>query len=222
MIQSDKKVMVFGVFDGLHGGHRAFLKQAGTLGELVVVVAQDATVETMKQKRPRISLGHRIAAIKDAGLADVLVAGDLVQYSWGAVRRYEPDVIALGYDQKGLKDALKIFQEETQVPFDIVVMDPHDPEKLHSSILHADVAPADTFDVFKKKRIAEKKKRFDKGEYLADFVYGANDGIITTFAVVAGAAGAALPAGVIVILGVANLIADGFSMGASSILSMLS
>lgn len=55
--------------------------------------------------------------------------------------------------------------------------------------------------------------------YLGEFVYGAIDGTVTTFAVVAGAAGAGLGSAVIVILGFANLIADGFSMGASSYLS---
>mgnify|MGYP003393543432 CR=1 FL=1 len=50
-------------------------------------------------------------------------------------------------------------------------------------------------------------------------MYGANDGIITTFAVVAGAAGANLSTPIIVMLGVANLLADGFSMGASSYLA---
>lgn len=44
-------------------------------------------------------------------------------------------------------------------------------------------------------------------------VYGANDGIITTFAVVAGVAGASLPVNIVLILGAANLIADGVSMG---------
>lgn len=44
-------------------------------------------------------------------------------------------------------------------------------------------------------------------------VYGANDGIITTFAVVAGVAGAGLEPRIIIILGLANLLADGFSMG---------
>ena len=48
---------------------------------------------------------------------------------------------------------------------------------------------------------------------LGDFVLGAIDGAITTFAVVAGAVGADLSAGIIVVLGVANLVADGFSMG---------
>lgn len=49
--------------------------------------------------------------------------------------------------------------------------------------------------------------------FLKAAVYGANDGIVTTFAVVAGVAGAGLPASTILILGIANLFADGFSMG---------
>lgn len=56
-------------------------------------------------------------------------------------------------------------------------------------------------------------------QYLSQFVYGAIDGSVTTFAVVAGAAGAKLSATVIIILGIANLIADGFSMGAGAYLS---
>lgn len=55
--------------------------------------------------------------------------------------------------------------------------------------------------------------------YLPDLVYGANDGIITTFAVVCGVVGASLAERVILILGFANLVADGFSMGASNFLS---
>ena len=58
--------------------------------------------------------------------------------------------------------------------------------------------------------------------YLGDLVYGANDGIITTFAVVAGVAGASLSARVVLILGFANLLADGFSMGASNFLAIRS
>ena len=54
--------------------------------------------------------------------------------------------------------------------------------------------------------------------YLGDFVYGAIDGAVTTFAVVAGAAGANLDDSVVVILGLANLFADGFSMAVSNYL----
>lgn len=62
----------------------------------------------------------------------------------------------------------------------------------------------------------------DSGEYIAEVIYGANDGIITTFAVVAGVAGAALEPSVVLILGIANLLADGFSMGMSNFLSQRS
>jgi vacuolar iron transporter family protein len=54
--------------------------------------------------------------------------------------------------------------------------------------------------------------------YIKDIVYAANDGIITTFAVVAGVAGAALSSDALIILGFASLFADGFSMAASNFL----
>ena len=57
------------------------------------------------------------------------------------------------------------------------------------------------------------------GRYIAEIIYGANDGIVTTFAVVAGVAGAALDPTIVLILGAANLFADGFSMGMSNFLS---
>jgi vacuolar iron transporter family protein len=55
--------------------------------------------------------------------------------------------------------------------------------------------------------------------YLRDFVYGGIDGAITTFAVVAGVAGAELAATVVIILGGANLLADGFSMAVGNYLA---
>jgi VIT1/CCC1 family predicted Fe2+/Mn2+ transporter len=56
-------------------------------------------------------------------------------------------------------------------------------------------------------------------DYLGEFVFGGIDGSVTTFAVVAGAAGANLAPPVVIILGVANLLADGFSMSVGSYLS---
>ena len=58
------------------------------------------------------------------------------------------------------------------------------------------------------------------GFYIGDLVLGANDGIITSFAVISGAAGAGLPAFVVIVLGLANLVADGISMGLSNYLSL--
>lgn len=56
--------------------------------------------------------------------------------------------------------------------------------------------------------------------YLSDFIYGGIDGAVTTFAVVSGVAGAGLDANIIVILGSANLVGDGFSMAAANFLGV--
>jgi len=55
--------------------------------------------------------------------------------------------------------------------------------------------------------------------WLPDFVYGSIDGIVTTFAVVSAVEGGSLPVAIILIMGFANLFADGFSMAASKYLS---
>lgn len=55
-----------------------------------------------------------------------------------------------------------------------------------------------------------------KANYLRDWVYGGIDGAVTTFAIVAGVVGADLSARVVLILGAANLLADGFSMAAGN------
>lgn len=70
-----------------------------------------------------------------------------------------------------------------------------------------------------KKHIPEPWHKTEQGKYIGSAVYGASDGIITTFAVVAGAAGANLSTGVILILGFANLLGDGFSMATGDYLS---
>jgi vacuolar iron transporter family protein len=65
------------------------------------------------------------------------------------------------------------------------------------------------------------KERLDeqhKHSYLGDAILGGIDGGITTFAVVAGSIGAGFPQVVIIVLGFANLLADGFSMAASNYL----
>ena len=58
--------------------------------------------------------------------------------------------------------------------------------------------------------------------YIRDLVYGANDGVITTFAVVAGVTGGTLSPVTVLVLGVANLLADGLSMGVGNYLGIRS
>jgi len=67
----------------------------------------------------------------------------------------------------------------------------------------------------------KKRRRFER-KYLPEFVYGGMDGVITTFAVVSGVVGATLSPAIILILGFANLFADGFSMSLSDYMSVKS
>jgi VIT1/CCC1 family predicted Fe2+/Mn2+ transporter len=91
----------------------------------------------------------------------------------------------------------------------------------------------DAIDAYRKKDVEGTKKahtsdrihrsleehKTGAGAYIGEAVYGALDGIVTTFAVVAGVEGARLPSGIVLILGFANLIGDGLSMGVGSYLS---
>jgi len=66
--------------------------------------------------------------------------------------------------------------------------------------------------------IAQRVTGVTQHSYLRDFVYGAIDGTVTTFAVVSSIAGAGLNPEIVIVLGVANLLGDGFSMAASNYL----
>lgn len=67
-----------------------------------------------------------------------------------------------------------------------------------------------------REEIQERLARDTQGNYLRDWIYGGIDGAITTFAIVAGVVGASLPGTVVLVLGLANLVADGFAMGAGN------
>lgn len=64
--------------------------------------------------------------------------------------------------------------------------------------------------------IAQRLREGPRVSYLRDWVYGGIDGTVTTFAIVAGAVGAELSNRYLLILGIANLLADGFSMAAAN------
>lgn len=69
-----------------------------------------------------------------------------------------------------------------------------------------------------RERVRERLGLGHSPDYLPDFIYGAIDGTVTTFAVVSGVAGADLSANIVIVLGMANLVGDGFSMAVSNFL----
>lgn len=102
-----KKVMLFGTFDILHKGHFNLFWQARKFGDyLLVVVARDKTVREVKGHSPRHNEKTRASLLKKTGLAEKIILGNL-NNKYAAIKKYKPDIIALGYDQKYFTDDLK-------------------------------------------------------------------------------------------------------------------
>ena len=95
-----KRVVATGVFDLLHPGHIHFLRAARELGdELVVIVANDATVRRMKREpvMPAAVRAEMVAALKPVDQAVVGREGNMLDI---VVEEIKPHIIVLGYDQE--------------------------------------------------------------------------------------------------------------------------
>ena len=86
-----------------------------------------------------------------------------------------------------------------------------------SAYRRRDVGMAEAAHTHERLEISLREKG-TRSQHLADAVLGATDGIVTTFAVVAGAAGADLSSAIVLVMGLANLLADGFSMAVGNYL----
>ncbi|HMK55005.1 MAG TPA: adenylyltransferase/cytidyltransferase family protein [Dissulfurispiraceae bacterium] len=96
-----KRVVCAGTFDYLHQGHVDFLSQAKGLGdELVVIVARDATVLKIKGFKPTHNEALRAQRVRETGIPDLVVLGNLEHDLFHILDELDPDVIALGYDQR--------------------------------------------------------------------------------------------------------------------------
>lgn len=102
-----KKIMVFGTFDIFHKGHVNFLKQARKHGDyLIAVIARDKTVFLVKRQKTRNKEQERLKNLENSDLADKVVLGNLKD-KYAVIRKYQPDVICLGYDQKNFVENLE-------------------------------------------------------------------------------------------------------------------
>jgi len=104
-------VLAAGVFDLLHLGHVRFLEEAKRTGgenaQLIVVVARDRTVENRKGERPVMSENQRRALVEALEVVDEAVLGYEEFDIYKVIERITPDVIALGHDQKGIKEIVR-------------------------------------------------------------------------------------------------------------------
>ncbi|WP_258083831.1 FAD synthase [Thermococcus thermotolerans] len=119
------RVLVGGVFDILHVGHIHFLSQAKALGdELIVIVAHDETVRRQKRREPVNSAEDRAELLRALKVVDEVYIGSPGGIDYELVKRINPDIVAVGPDQRfsceRLKDELKkhgINAEVIRIPY---------------------------------------------------------------------------------------------------------
>ncbi len=129
-----KRVLVFGTFDVLHPGHLNFLKQARSYGSwLIVSVARDTFVRSIKGREPLHNEGRRITNVLETGLVDEAHLSDSTIGTYGIIKKTHPDVVCLGHDQEQLMKDLKRWLKEHQLTIETAVMKPYFPEKYKSS-----------------------------------------------------------------------------------------
>lgn len=128
-----KRVLCCGTFDLLHPGHHSFLKQAATLGdELCVVVARDDNVRRLKGRLPAQDEATRRANIAALDCVDQAHLGYPGSDFLRIVNDLQPQIIALGYDQRppaGLAAAFPQCQ--------IHILQPYHPDKYKTSFYRA-------------------------------------------------------------------------------------
>jgi len=125
--------MVFGVFDGLHEGHKFLLTEAAKgCEELVVVVTPDETVKLLKKRFPKHPYSARSSAITQFNSSLKVIPGDEKPGQWTVLADHRPDMVFLGYDQQAIADELK----KIDIPFTFLA--PHHPHKYKSSLLDSD------------------------------------------------------------------------------------
>ncbi len=99
-----KTVLGFGSFDIVHPGHLTYLEKAKALGNrLIVIVARDSSIRMFKHRKPVFNEKERVRMIGALKPVDLAVLGNKIKDKNGiyaVLKRYKPDVIALGYDQR--------------------------------------------------------------------------------------------------------------------------
>lgn len=115
-----KTVLLFGTFDFLHVGHLHLLREAKKLGDrLVVCVARDASIQTLKGTLPMHTEQERKELVSHIDLVDTTILGDTELGVYSFFDWLVPDVIAIGYDQDALAKDIARAITERKLPVDI-------------------------------------------------------------------------------------------------------
>jgi FAD synthetase len=134
----NKKVVIFGVFDGVHEGHISFINEAKQAGNhLVAIVARDNVVLELKGKLPKHNEIERVRELLKNTDIDLVLLCDPKIGTYNILKEVKPNIIFLGYDQQALhKNISQAIRNGNLPELEIIKGNPHKPEIFHSSILN--------------------------------------------------------------------------------------
>jgi FAD synthetase len=115
-----------------------FFRQARKEGDYLIAVATpDHIVQHLKGHSPKFNIAERLDRLKEVDEVDEVVIGDKALGTWEIVKKYQPEVIALGYDQGALKLNLETNYDKLGCKPVIKTMQSYEPDQYHSSILNS-------------------------------------------------------------------------------------
>lgn len=136
--------MAFGTFDHLHAGHENYLQQAKKLGDfLIVVLARDHTVRSVKGQPPSHPEKTRLKNLRQTGWADKVILGNSGE-KHKIILQYRPAVIALGYDQFVFTQTLQKTLIDSGLDSEIIRLNAYYPQTYKSSLIRRSLETAKT------------------------------------------------------------------------------
>lgn len=134
-------IMAFGTFDYFHAGHEDYLRQAKALGKtLIVVVARDETVKKVKSNKANFNERKRLRDVAACKYVDKAVLGNS-EDKYAVIKKYRPDILALGYDQFVFTYGLKNFFIKEKLDIEVVRLDAFEPQTFKSSLIKQALNP---------------------------------------------------------------------------------
>lgn len=153
---TNKTVMAFGTFDLFHAGHENYLQQAKELGDhLIVIIARDETVQKIKGHAPAHNEQERMKNVKLSGIADKVVLG-FKDDKHKVLKKFRPDVLALGYDQFVFTQRLEKTLIDIKLNAQVVRLLPYFPQMYKSSLIRKSLQPREDEVVTKLKSFEAK------------------------------------------------------------------
>ena len=128
-----KTVITFWAFDVVHPWHTYFLNESKKYWELLItIVARDTTIAKVKWKLPLNNEKQRIEDVKNLWISDIVELGhqkDMMH----AIKKYKPDIVAIGYDQNSFIYELSKYLSNQKLKTSVITIGWHKPEIYKSS-----------------------------------------------------------------------------------------